>query len=393
VDYLKGKFGAASNWFGGLRLPVRIAVPRNEELAAAALSTLAVGLAAGLAVGPGIGSGVFMPAITAPLAGAADSPPDSTVALPDLGAPAGGSGGGLVAATGESAPPPASTQPLAAVSPAPSAPPAPLDRPSGGGGGGNDGSSEEDGSLPLTATVVSTSVTGRSYAVVDGRGNLLSVFANRAPAVGERVRTRIAPLLNGTFLQAGDPKTLGQKQEVTIRGVVSYFDLSNGIAVISSRGASVALAGREALEAAGPAVRVAASAEAKISLVSEESRSSISRADMDSIEPAHLPQPRILEIDLNFYEGMAIELTGRLMEVDGNTRKALFAADSSGFLTETVEVTVPPEAPLGRLKVGNVYSVTLRQGSDGIYRVTGFSPAWTAKGANNPAEAYGEQGA
>ncbi|MFM9076775.1 MAG: hypothetical protein ACKORM_00860 [Solirubrobacterales bacterium] len=379
----------------GLKLPVRIAVPTHEEIAAAALSTLADGLADGLAVGAGLNSGSFLPAIAAPLAGVGAAGTETEAAIPELGAPAGGSGGGAVTAStatgGGSV-----TQVAAAPTTAPAPTPVPLETtpsepsPSGSGAGGGDSSGDQD-SLPLTATVVSVSVTGKSYAVSDEYGNLFSVFAKNAPKTGDQVKTRITPLLNGTFLEASTRQVTGRKGEAEIRGVVSYLDAQTGIVVVSSRGVSLALDGREVIANAGPNLRVAATAEAKISLAPVESAPAAPPAgESDPTGPIPpSPEARILELEVNFYEGTAVELTGKLEVLDPVTRKARFAADSSGVLTGTVEATLPPEVPFGKLKVGKPYCVTLREGADGLLTLTGFSPAWSEKGANDPAESYG----
>lgn len=377
-----------------LRLPVRVPLPSREELAAAGLSTLAVGLAIGLAIGPGINSGIFMPAIAAPLAEATDDALDDEVPLPTLGAPAGRSGGVTTASAVPGGTPdtsPVVAPPTSSPAPAPTSLETPSE-PTGGGAGGDPPDNPD--SLPVTATVVSVSVTGKSYAVADEFGNLFSIFTGKAPALGEEVKTRISPLINGTFLEAAGRKVLGEKPEAAIRGVVSYVESQVGVMVISSRGVSIALDGKDVLADAGPNLRIAATATAKISLGSAESQEVIPTTEApDPTLPVSVPEPRILELELNFYEGTAVELTGRLEVLDRSTRKAKFAADSSGILASSVEALLPPEVPIDRLKVGYPYSVTLREGVDGLLSVTGFSPAWSGKSANDPEASYGEQGA
>ncbi|MFM9045848.1 MAG: hypothetical protein ACKOL0_08725, partial [Solirubrobacterales bacterium] len=208
---------------------------------------------------------------------------------------------------------------------------------------------------------------------------------------GDQVKTRITPLLNGTFLEASTRQVTGRKSEAEIRGVISYLDAQTGIVVVSSRGVSLALDGREVIANAGTNLRVAATAEARISLAPVESAPAAPPAgESDPTVPIPpSPEARILELEVNFYEGTAVELTGKLEVLDPVTRKARFAADSSGVLTGTVEATLPPEVPFGKLKVGKPYCVTLREGADGLLTLTGFSPAWSEKGANDPAESYG----
>lgn len=361
------------------RLPVRVAAPSRDEWFAAGLSTLALGLVLGLATGPVGGAGVIFPAFAAPVADAVPEGGDG-VALPTLGSPA----GSTREQTLTSVPPPSpAPSPAPAPAPAPSPAPAPTPNPTDSGGGGGDGEEQDEG-LPITATVVSVAITGKSYAVADSAGNLFTVFGNGVPGVGDRIETSIEPLVNGTFAELADRELLGRSTSASIRGVISYLDPESSIVVVSSRGVSIALDGSSVFAEQPDELREGASADAEVQMVEPEPD------PQPESEP--LPDFSIVSLDASFYEGSPIELTGRLKDLDRPGRLATFAADSGGLLEAEVEAIVPNGLDLASLKLGFTYSVTVREGSGGALRITGLSPAWGQKPANDPALAFGEHG-
>lgn len=361
------------------RLPVRVAAPSRDEWFAAGLSTLALGLVLGLATGPVGGAGVIFPAFAAPVADAVPEGGDG-VALPTLGSPAGSTRGQTLT----SVPPPSpAPSPAPAPAPAPSPAPAPTPNPTDSGGGGGD-EEEQDEGLPITATVVSVAITGKSYAVADSAGNLFTVFGNGVPGVGDRIETSIEPLVNGTFAELADRELLDRSTSASIRGVISYLDPESSIVVVSSRGVSIALDGSSVFAEQPDELREGASADAEVQMVEPEPD------PQPESEP--LPDFSIVSLDASFYEGSPIELTGRLKDLDRPGRLATFAADSGGLLEAEVEANVPNGLDLASLKLGFTYSVTVREGSGGALRITGLSPAWGQKPANDPALAFGEHG-
>jgi hypothetical protein len=365
------------------RLPVRISAPSRDEWFAAGLSTLAFGLVLGLATGPVGGPGIIFPAFAAPVAETVSEGEDE-VALPTLGAPAGSNGGPSLAAV----PPPAPAAPAPAPAPpVPSEPPTGSGGGGGGSGGGDDGGDEQRDGLPITATVVSTAVTGKSYAVADEAGNLFTIYGNGVPGVGDRIGTSIEPLANGTFLEISDRRLLGERSSAAMRGIVSYLDPESGIVVLSSRGVSIALEGSRVFEQEIEALREGASAEAEVEMVEPDPEDPEAPAEAE-------PEPdfSIVSLDASFYEGSPIELTGKLKDLDRPERLATFAADSGGLLEAEVDAVAPNGLELASLKVGFTYSVTLREGSGGALRIAGLSPAWGQRPANDPALAFGEHG-
>ncbi len=390
-----------SQWKGQIeaaRLPVRIEVPGRDELIAAGLATLAMGLVLGLAIGPGgTGPGSLLPAYAGPLASVAPLLGDDSgeSSLPTLGSPAGGTsdGGGGAVQTVAAVPAPdtgiSTTTSYVEPPPADSTPVTPAGNGGGGGGGGSgdggDGGDEPEG-LPLTATVVGVSVTGRSYAVADDSGNLFAVYANGVPAVGDRVETGILPLANGTFVEAGTRVTKGQRATATMRGVVSFIDREAGVMVISSRGTSVPVdLDRTVVPEEGEDLAVGYDA----------------TVDVEVVEPAppsedpEEPQPsnrrlRVVSAEATPNPSSAIELTGVVKAISVEDRTFEVAADSDGLIDSVVTVEAPTSLDLSLVKTGRAYSITIRRAEEGDLRLTGLSPAFSRKAADDRTAAFGE---
>ena len=369
----------ASAW----QLPVRIQVPSREEVLATGLSALALGLVLGLATGPVSGPAAILPAFAAPLAEAVTTEEEEAIDLPSLGSPAGTASGGVTtaAAVGPALQAAPATVPVPAPTPA-----TPTPAGGGGGGGGGEGGGgdegEGDSSIPLTATAVSVSVTGRSYGVVDGFGNMFTVFGNGAPGVGDRLRTSVEPLANGMFAETADRTLLERRSEVPMRGIVSYLDAETGVVVLSSRGVSVAVDGTGILEQPPEDLREGANVESEVEFVELESG------------PGGESNPglSLVSVEATFLPDNPIELTGELNGIDRGMRIARFSADSGGVLQAEVEAVLPGALDATTLKVGFQYSVTLRRANGGALRVAGLSPAWGKRPANDPALAFGEHG-
>lgn len=377
------------------RLPVRIQVPGRDELIAAGLATLAMGLVLGLAIGPGgTGPGSLLPAYAAPFAATAPIIGDDSGGseLPTLGSPAGGTqGGGGAAPTVAAAPAPvdAPAVPVATtVTPVDETPV----QPAGAGGDRSpspppDKGDEPTPALPLTATVLGVSVTGRSYAVADDAGNLFTLFANGVPAVGDRVDTGILPLSNGTFVEAGTRKSRGQRTEAKIRGVVSFIDRGLGVMVISGRGASVPVGLETGDPSPGPALpdpdpfQVGSDVEATVEVLPTPPVGS---------EPESSRRLRALTAEATPNPASAIELTGVVRAVSAEARTLEVAADSDGLIDSVVTIEAPASLDLKLLRTGRAYSITVRRTSEGGLRLTGLSPAFSRKAADDRNAAFGE---
>ncbi|MEX0620600.1 MAG: hypothetical protein WD181_03380 [Solirubrobacterales bacterium] len=408
---------------GGWRLPVRIRVPERDELLAMALATLAMGLVLGLAIGPGLGSaGRVLPIIAGPLAqipAATDSSADgnSDTTLPVLSAPAGSDS----AASGS--PAPAGSQTVAAVTPDfTSVEPAP-EEPVTTTSGAPPETPEPDPApepapetLPLAGTVLASSVNGRSFSLADRRGNLQTIFSEFPPTAGERIRTTVLPLVNGTFSEYGGRQSLADRDRATVRGMISFLDPELGVVVLSNRGTSLPLDGSnlpEGMLSAVPSDSTNPSTplaegdwvevdlllvepdieQASTDLLSAEGADQALSPEDASTEPVR-PDFGLLIESLKSLEETAsrIELTGRLLEIDPQDRTLVISADSVGLLESSIEMTAPQSFDLSGLKLGRVYSATVRRTAAGDLRLTGFSPGYSGKAADDGDSVFGEQG-
>jgi|GEM_PF-1252535 len=412
---------------GGWRLPVRIRVPERDELLAMALATLAVGLVLGLAIGPGLGTaGRVLPVISAPLAQlpitpevSDESSPETT--LPVLAAPAGSDPGAApiplapapvtlaaVPVTPEAPPDPAP------ASPSPSSSPAPPDTPDPAPPAVPDG-------LPISGTVLASSVNGKSFSVADSSGNLQTVFSDFPPEPGARISTTVLPLVNGTFSEYGGRRTLATRERATVRGMISYVDAELGVLVLSNRGTSLPLDGSavanelvppsnpvdpEALPPLGDGDWVKVSlvlVDPELKQASENRGAFAAAADLEP-SPEKLnadPDPatgrpdfglRIESLERLDETATRIELTGKLLTLDRRAGRLLMSADSVGLLDRTIEITTPSGFDFSGVKKGRVYSATVRLTAAGELRLTGFSPGYSGRAADDRTEVFGEQG-
>lgn len=414
---------------GGLRLPVRIRVPERDELLAMALATLAVGLVLGLAIGPGLGTaGRVLPVISTPLAQlpitpevSDESSPQAT--LPVLAAPA-GSGSGAAATplapapapvtlaaapvTPEAPPDPAPVSPSPASSPTPPNTTDPAPTPVADG-------------LPIAGTVLASSVNGKSFSLVDSSGNLQTVFSDFPPGPGARISTTVLPLVNGTFSEYGGRRTLATRERATVRGMISYVDVELGVLVLSNRGTSLPLDGSgvadelvppsnpvdpDALPPLGDGdwVKVSlALVDPQAQQASVNRRTVAAAAEIES-SPEKLngdPDPvagrpdfglRIESLERLDETATRIELTGKLLTLDRRAGRLLMSADSVGLLDRTIEITTPSGFDFSGVKKGRVYSATVRLTAAGELRLTGFSPGYSGRAADDRTEVFGEQG-
>jgi len=415
---------------GRWRLPVRIRVPERDELLAMALATLAVGLVLGLAIGPGLGSaGRILPIISPPLAQIPTSPEVSDggggqeSTLPVLSAPAGS----------ESTPAPAPALPApvpvtvaatpvtpdAAPDPVPEEPPATAPRvPQDPSNPGPDPEPAPEG-LPVAGTVLAASVNGRSFSLADQSGDLQTIFSDFSPKPGTRIATTVIPLANGTFAEFGGRRNVATRGRVAVRGMVSYIDAELGVLVISNRGTSLPLDGSGVSDELLPPqdsedpdtplplgygdwVRV------KLALVTPETaQSSVSRrtsvaaleSSSESLDQETDPvveRPdfglRIEALERLDETATRIELTGRLIRMDRVAGRLTLSADSVGLLERSIEITTPSTFSFSGVRRGRVYSATVRRTASGELRLTGFSPGYSERAADDRSVVFGEQG-
>jgi hypothetical protein len=104
----------------------------------------------------------------------------------------------------------------------------------------------------ISGTVVHTNPAAGSYALAQG-GPLVAVHARSLPQPGDRVRTPVRTLLNGTYAEDGKRQAKGRTDKATFSGTVTFRDDNAGkdYYTVSSTGTSVLV--RVAPDAAGNA--------------------------------------------------------------------------------------------------------------------------------------------
>jgi hypothetical protein len=267
--------------------------------------------------------------------------------------------------------------------------------------------------------VLASSVNNKSYSLADSSGNLQTVFSDFAPEPGERISTTVLPLVNGTFSEYGGRRTLASRERAKVRGMISFVEAELGVLVLSNRGTSLPLDGSavsdELLPPADPTdpdalpplgegdwveVTLAfedpepaqSSAVRRSAAVSADTDTPVDGQDPD---PAAGPPdlgPRIEALERLDETATRIELTGKLLELDSQSGRLVLSADSVGLLDGTIGITTPPSFDFTGVKVGRVYSATVRVTAAGEFRLTGFSPGYSGRGADDRSEVFGEQG-
>lgn len=410
--------GGAPN--GGWKLPIRVRVPERDELLAMSLATLAVGLILGLAIGPGLGNaGRVLPIISPQLAQIPITPEVSDESSPESSLPVLAAPAGSDSATVQGAPAPVA---LASVPDAPSAPvePAPevpAATPPAVPAEPEDAAPPPDPvpqGLPVAGTVLAASVNNKSYSLADSSGNLQTIFSDFAPEPGERISTTVLPLVNGTFSEYGGRRNLATRERATVRGMVSFIDAELGVLVLSSRGTSLPLDGSAVSDELLPPLEpndpeapppLGDGDWVEVKLVFEDpepaqtSASGRTATAAERLDAAGDPvaEPPDLNLRIETLERLEetatrIELTGKLLELDRKAGRLVMSADSVGLLEGSIEITTPTGFDFGGVKVGRVYSATVRLTASGVFRLTGFSPGYSGKAADDRTEVYGEQG-
>jgi hypothetical protein len=397
-------------------------VPERDELIAYGVATLAMGLVLGLAIGPGLGGADrILPIISPPVAAVPTLPQeegesDLPTALPPLGAPAGSETTVVPASSPAPAPvaaapvavpapapvepaPPVVEPPPADTAPPPAPPPAPVPPPDDGG----------SDALTLKGTVLAQAGTGRAYSMADTSGNLLTVFSAEPAEPGYVVSVPVEPLANGTFGEDGLRQAVNIRRRTTVKGMVSWVDPVTGILVLSNRGVSLPLDASGVLDPQQPPPEAGAWVETE--LVIEEipdvsaSKPSTRQVQGSEADPAQDPaedpladavDPPSLNLRIESLNPLGeqsdtIELSGRVETVEPEPGLITISVDSLGLLSGVIRISLPERFPSDLVKPGRYYSATVRVMPDGSFRLTGFSPAFNRKAADDRSEAFGEQ--
>ena len=389
-DWFNRMGDKAASW----RLPVVIPVPNRDNLIAMGLMALSFGLLVGFAIGPLLApagnavAGIVAPAATAPpedtttaAAGTTDSASDAVA----LQSPAGSEPPSTttVAATTPdttSTNVPTSTDTTTDYTPTPDPAAAPTDQ-IDPAPADPDPVPVENGS-ELKGTVVGTQPDGGDYDVADSSGNVLSLHATEPPAVGDEVSTRIESLSNGTFGELGDRKVKGKKMKSKLRGVTSLVDPVLDLMVVSSRGSSLA-------------VDITGIPDDQVELLAP---GSLIEATVSFTEPVEATEesparPPLVAEEIQVDEELSdrIELSGLVKAVDTEARTITMAADSNGTVAEDMLLEAPKRLDLEPLATDRTYNVSAGIEEDGTFTVTGLSPDYSRKVADDSAAAFGDQ--
>ena len=389
-DWFNRMGDKAASW----RLPVVIPVPNRDNLIAMGLMALSFGLLVGFAIGPLLApagnavAGIVAPAATAPpedtttaAAGTTDSASDAVA----LQSPAGSEPPSTttVAATTPdttSTNVPTSTDTTTDYTPTPDPAAAPTDQ-IDPAPADPDPVPVENGS-ELKGTVVGTQPDGGDYDVADSSGNVLSLHATEPPAVGDEVTTRIESLSNGTFGELGDREVKGENLKSKLRGVTSWVDPATDLMVISSRGSSLAVDITGIPDDQAGLLAPGSPVEAIVSFTEPV------EATEDS--PA---RPPLFAEEIQADEELSdrIELSGLVKAVDAEARTITMAADSNGTIAADMVLEAPKRLDLEPLTVDRTYNVSAGIEEDGTFTITGLSPDYSRKAADDSAAAFGDQ--
>jgi len=393
IETASGRFKA---WLSSWRLPVRIPVPNRDNLIAMGLMSLAMGLIVGVAIGPGLGSagnaiaGIAAPPVT--------STPEEEVAEeevgnPDpveLGTPAGSES---LASTDSTGPSTADTgiDDLGVPAPTPDVPDEPVDPREPVPANDiepdpdtpiEDEPEAEDGT-ELKGAVVGVDTNGKRFSVADSSGNVLVLFGQDLPSSGDAVRTRILPLANGTFAETGERKVSGIRSKSKLRGIVSWFDPVTRLAVISSRGSSLAVDLTAIPEVQEPEIGVGSPVEGAVAIAEP--------VEAVGDEPA---RPGLIaeELEATGETIERIEMSGKLEAIDETGRILVLAADSNGLIPAGITIMTPKKFPFETVSEGKAYDVSANRGDDGMLTLTGLSPGYGKSSADDAEAAFGDHG-
>ena len=380
------------------RLPVRIPVPNRDNLIAMGLMALAFGLMVGVAIGPALGAASNAVAgVVAPLAAAPPPAETEDTTLTDtadgvtLGSPAGSAVASSTTSTDSSG------------------------RPGDGGGSSgfgsgsgyastdtpetDDGVNEEPAKIPsepetpepepeepvegteLKGVVVGVDRGETGYDVADSSGNVLALHASEPPAVGESVVTRIEPLANGTFGEVGAPKAAGLKTKTKLRGTVSWIDPVTKIAVLSSRGSSLAVDLGRLPESESAAIPLGGPAEAVVLLGAPVT------AEDGSVRPGLIAES--LKVTGDPLE--SFDLNGVIRETGAGPsgRQLSVSIDGAGIVALDLAVDTQEDFDPAVVTPGKTYNLSVELRPDGTLRLTGLSADYSRKVAGDTAGAYG----
>ena len=330
------------------------ALPARRSFGAVGTVVLASGVLIGAAVGPALTPSSFASAAGQVLV-VADAPAGAASTTAGLSKP-GAAGGELAAPTGnvsvpkrqvaavaDTAPAPPAATPASAPpssepspdTPAPQAPQAPEEKPT------------------VAGTVVHVSHDGKGYAVATREGQLLALHTKKAPELGERLKTTVRALDNGTFKEL-EPDLRGQADSAKFHGTVTFTDPSAGAYTVSARGVSL-LVHLPAPDPAAPprelpAVGILTTVEVAFRPVTEgEPALQLAETAREDGDPA----------------AGEIDLEAIVREVTPDRSQLTVSADDAGESPGTLVLRVPPDVDVSKLKPDAVIAATVTREADG----------------------------
>lgn len=393
---------AAEAWLAPplLGVQARAAPPllgARRSFGAVGTVVLACGVLIGAAVGPAL-----TPASLAATAGQIIVV--STDAVGAAGAVASGSGadgsagasGGLVAPTGNVAAPPnrvvdrgggSAPAPATAATVVPSTPSAPTDNtPAAPQTPPTPQAPSEDPTV--AGTVIHLSHSGHGYTVATKEGELIALHTAKEPALGDKVKTTVKPLDNGTFAQL-KAKVSGHLDSATFHGTVTFADDQSRTYTVSAPGVSLLVHMPPPAQPAptDPAAQPAPPPAAV------PAAGSLTTVDVRIVQPADPNAPPQLQ-ETHRKDGDPatgdLDLEGIVRAPDPaappDPSHLIVSADDAGESPATLSVKVPPKFDVSKLKKpGTVISALVTREADGSYTFVSATDDTTQKSASQPA--------
>ena len=192
--------------------------------------------------------------------------------------------------------------------------------------------------------------------------------------------TRIEPLANGTFAEVGERKAAGLKTKSKLRGTVTWIDPMARLAVVSSRGSSLAVD-----------LEVVAEGEIAGLVTGSSVDSVVTLGEPVAGEEGAATRPGLVVESLES-TGDALEgfdLNGQVTIPEGTARELEVSADGAGLIPAVITVRTPRDFDPELVTDGETYNLSVERGADGELSLTGLSADHSVKAAGDAAGAYG----
>ncbi len=285
-----------------------------------------------------------------------------------------------------------------------------------------EGEPESEEALPLEGTVVHTNPAAGSYTVAIKGGELVSVHAARLPVPGTKLKLSGRRLDNGTFAEAGKPKSAGTSSRASFRGVVTFVDPTPAAPAytVSGRGSSILVGVRPDPSGSAPALPAINSyATVEVKIERQPTEASVSAAvpvpetaaPAATVDPAAAPPPpacapdpsqpalkaiqpaAILwqqKIEVEAEPATYVDLAGIVAAICPQTGQILLSADDTRASAQDLTLTVPARIKAAKLVLGDSFLATATVEPDGSLTLAGVASDEKVKGAEDPKTAQGD---